>query len=1088
MKKIISILLSSILILSVCSISITTYAEETIEERDINNFVNGIVELSREYDAEKDFVPVNNENENEATATLFFSNGEATQQETDSLDFQTARLIVREDDSFNTYGAVEHIKGFKDFHILQYETPELAQEAYIELKNVVNEVEPDSVQYLFSSEDKYTKIEKPTGDYLTEWSVHRTQSKQLQEYYENIDTTGEVVVGIVDSGIDYNHEIFENRIVRSYSNSSPDGDSNDEMDIEVLPHGTMVASVIVDNSPDFVKVSCFRIASNEGEYTVSVGAAGILSAINAGVDVMNLSLGFREHSSLMEEAMIEACNQGIHVVCAVGNMSMMAQGTLPSSVQETISVSSTNSENIGSRFNTFTTDADLSAPGEEINVAAINNTYAVVNGTSFASPCVAALVAVIFYEHPDWTTYHIENLLKYTSIDIDCYEGYDTSYDGEGLVQFCNALNIKSLERPKSNLSSTAYTSSQICSFETEENIDILYTTDGTFPTKENAITYKEPFEIAEYTHLRAISYDVKNNNYSSELDLSIRIKNYEDESNFIINADGIVTDYLGNHTDIIIPEYISNIQVVGFKNIFAGCNIIGLTLPQSVKYSNTGGSKDTLRFIEGDGVTAISYRGLSDIPNLEYVNFPNLKVVNEQAFYNTPKLRKCDFPNLETVASQAFDGSYIINIYAPKVTVISYEAFVRCYAESINLPNCTDCNMGFLGTGMFGQAGALHNLSIPSLKLLPMYAFGSNHISEIDLPKVELIESDAFYRSSIKQVQFSNLITAESLPKIENSVVVLPSTFKECTEDTANRNYMVYGTSGTYAEEWAKEYGHEFVELSQETAILEDVPTEYYGLGEILSPDVVGFNKTYQWYSNTEPNNTTGTPIEGATNKEFNPADYPEAHYYYCVITSTDNGYNPIEIRTGITENKAIHIHTEEEIPAVSPNCTETGLTAGMKCSECGEIITEQQEIPALEHNYKSVVVAPTCAEQGYTTYTCKCGDTYVGDYVNVIGHTPANAVEENYIASTCTVKGSKDLVIYCLECGKEISRETVSIELTSHKDIHKDGICDNCDLKLCDHTCHKEGITGFFWRIINVFNMLLGLNKTCSCGVEHY
>ena len=182
MKKIISILLSSILILSVCSISITTYAEETIEERDINNFVNGIVELSREYDAEKDFVPVNNENENEATATLFFSNGEATQQETDSLDFQTARLIVREDDSFNTYGAVEHIKGFKDFHVLQYETPELAQEAYIELKNVVNEVEPDSVQNLFSSEDKYTKIEKPTGDYLTEWSVHRTQSKQLQEY------------------------------------------------------------------------------------------------------------------------------------------------------------------------------------------------------------------------------------------------------------------------------------------------------------------------------------------------------------------------------------------------------------------------------------------------------------------------------------------------------------------------------------------------------------------------------------------------------------------------------------------------------------------------------------------------------------------------------------------------------------------------------------------------------------------------------------------------------------------------------------------------------------------------------------------
>ena len=38
--------------------------------------------------------------------------------------------------------------------------------------------------------------------------------------------------------------------------------------------------------------------------------------------------------------------------------------------------------------------------------------------------------------------------------------------------------------------------------------------------------------------------------------------------------------------------------------------------------------------------------------------------------------------------------------------------------------------------------------------------------------------------------------------------------------------------------------------------------------------------------------------------------------------------------------------------------------------------------------HKYNAVVTAPTCTEQGYTTYTCECGDTYVGDYVDALGH----------------------------------------------------------------------------------------------------
>lgn len=113
----------------------------------------------------------------------------------------------------------------------------------------------------------------------------------------------------------------------------------------------------------------------------------------------------------------------------------------------------------------------------------------------------------------------------------------------------------------------------------------------------------------------------------------------------------------------------------------------------------------------------------------------------------------------------------------------------------------------------------------------------------------------------------------------------------------------MVYGTKGTYAEQWANENGHTFVEISQDTAVLTQLPEKYTDADGVLTADVIGFNRTYQWYASSENNNTAGTPIPGATGKDFNPADYP-AKYYYCVVTSTNVGYDSIEIRTGVCEN----------------------------------------------------------------------------------------------------------------------------------------------------------------------------------------
>lgn len=64
-------------------------------------------------------------------------------------------------------------------------------------------------------------------------------------------------------------------------------------------------------------------------------------------------------------------------------------------------------------------------------------------------------------------------------------------------------------------------------------------------------------------------------------------------------------------------------------------------------------------------------------------------------------------------------------------------------------------------------------------------------------------------------------------------------------------------------------------------------------------------------------------------------------------------------------------HEHTAVEIPAVAPTCTETGLTAGSKCSTCEAIIVAQETVPVLEHIVEHVAAkAATATEAGNVEY----------------------------------------------------------------------------------------------------------------------
>ena len=111
---------------------------------------------------------------------------------------------------------------------------------------------------------------------------------------------------------------------------------------------------------------------------------------------------------------------------------------------------------------------------------------------------------------------------------------------------------------------------------------------------------------------------------------------------------------------------------------------------------------------------------------------------------------------------------------------------------------------------------------------------------------------------------------------------------------------------------------------------------------------------------------------------------------------------------------------------PAVAPTCTEAGNVSYYVCNDCSKMYTDETAskrywdeedliVPATGHTHEPVVTPATCIAQGYTTYTCHCGDTYVADYTDPSPYCNLQAVPEKL--PTCIETGN--IAYYrCVDC----------------------------------------------------------------------
>ncbi|MBR3589336.1 MAG: hypothetical protein IKL16_07205 [Clostridia bacterium] len=136
-----------------------------------------------------------------------------------------------------------------------------------------------------------------------------------------------------------------------------------------------------------------------------------------------------------------------------------------------------------------------------------------------------------------------------------------------------------------------------------------------------------------------------------------------------------------------------------------------------------------------------------------------------------------------------------------------------------------------------------------------------------------------------------------------------------------------------------------------------------------------------------------------------------------YCTACNEELMRETITVPTLGHRNDVAKEENRVEATCITPGSYDIVV----RCRICGEVLnSETFEIPVIPHSYDAVVTAPTCTDEGYTTYTCSvCGDSYEDDYVDATGHSYGDWV---VVDATCTEKGLKTKTCACGDFVSEV------------------------------------------------------------------
>lgn len=348
-------------------------------------------------------------------------------------------------------------------------------------------------------------IEEPSIDYIQKSNTYKINSIPNDSLISNqwalskIDafnawniTKGSenVLVSVIDTGIDYLHPDLKNKIFLNsgeigidalgndkrfngvdddnngfiddymgwdftdrvgFPFDSTGGDyldwDNDPMDENGYSHGTAVAGIIgaetnngigIAGVAPNIKILNLRAFDPAGYGEEDDVAAAILYAVQMGVKAINMSFGDYSFSYVLRDVIRYAYSQNVLLVASAGNSNSSAPH-YPSGYSEVISVGNSTKDDFVASTSNFGSTLDLVAPGTDIITTIRNGKYSGFSGTSAAAPFITAASALVLSKQ-NFSNEEVKQILKSTADDIG-ESGWDMK-SGAGRLNLNKALTV----------------------------------------------------------------------------------------------------------------------------------------------------------------------------------------------------------------------------------------------------------------------------------------------------------------------------------------------------------------------------------------------------------------------------------------------------------------------------------------------------------------------------------------------------------------------------------------------------------------------------------------------------------------------
>ncbi|GAA0545295.1 type VII secretion-associated serine protease mycosin [Paractinoplanes ferrugineus] len=261
------------------------------------------------------------------------------------------------------------------------------------------------------------------------------QVRDDQWYLKALDVTGAwtyangtgVTVAVIDSGVDSTHPDLQGQVLPGLDLVDSKGDG----DTDLVGHGTTVSAIIAGRGDDTTgvigiapkaKILPVRVLDEENRYNDAIIVAkGVRWAVDHGAKVINLSLGGNGSSATLAAAIDYAFAKDVVVVACTGNTSASSDTDVwyPAREPGVLAVAGMDKDNNALWGGSITgKETVVTAPATQLVGARAGGDYWKVQGTSFASPMVAATAALIRSRWPNMPAGEVINRIIRTAREL----------------------------------------------------------------------------------------------------------------------------------------------------------------------------------------------------------------------------------------------------------------------------------------------------------------------------------------------------------------------------------------------------------------------------------------------------------------------------------------------------------------------------------------------------------------------------------------------------------------------------------------------------------------------------------------------